>query len=314
MPYADPNAMGIALIAAAADVGIRITLLDTCYLHGGIGVEADEVQQRFSDGDALAWATRVSDLRNGPAARVGAAVHSVRAVDPASMRIVRAWADSTGAPVHAHVSEQPAENEQCHATYGCTPTALLERNGVVAGGFTAVHATHLTDADVAIYGRHRATCCLCPTTERDLADGIAPARALADAGARLAIGSDSHAVIDPWEETRAVELHERLVSNVRGNFSAPALVSMVSAGGHAALGWPEAGRLRAGALADFVTVNLDSVRLAGTRPADALAAVVFAATASDVRHVVVGGRVIVHDGHHVGIDVARELRTTLESL
>ena len=114
-----------ALIAAAAEAGIRLTLLDTCYLRGGIGVEVDDIQRRFSDGDAVAWATRASELADGPGVRIGAAIHSVRAVDPAAVEIVAAWAAERGAPLHAHVSEQPAENEQCVGTYGRSPTQLL---------------------------------------------------------------------------------------------------------------------------------------------------------------------------------------------
>ena len=313
-PYTDENAMGEALLAAADDAGVRITLLDTCYLHGGIGVEPDATQRRFSDGDALSWATRASALRSGPRARIGAAIHSVRAVDPTSMTIVRAWADDADAPLHAHVSEQPSENEQCRAAYGCSPTELLERHGVLSPSFTAIHTTHLDDADVARYGGSRATCCFCPTTERDLADGIGPARALFDAGARLALGSDSHAVIDPFEEARAVELHERLVTNVRGAFDVMALANMATANGHACLGWTDAGRIAPGALADLVTIRLDSVRLAGTRPADALAAAVFAGTATDVDHVIVAGDVVVRDGAHVRMDVAAELAAALAEL
>lgn len=313
-PYGDANAMGAALAAAAADAGVRLTLLDTCYLHGGIGIDVDAVQRRFSDGDALSWATRASDLEAAatPMCRIGAAVHSVRAVAPAEIAIVAAWAAAADAPLHAHVSEQPAENEQCRAAYGVSPTGLLAEHGALSPRFTAVHATHLTDADVTQYGAVGATCCFCPTTERDLADGIGPARALVDAGAHLALGSDSHAVIDPFEETRALELHERLVSNVRGNLTTAQLAAAATAQGYASLGWPEGGRIEPGALADLTTVSLESVRLAGTRAADALAATVFAATAADVRHVIVGGDVVVRDGAHARIDVAAELRAALE--
>jgi formiminoglutamate deiminase len=310
-PYADPNAMGQALVAAAQDAGVRITLLDTCYLHGGIGVELDAIQHRFSDGDALTWATRASELADGPSVRIGAAIHSVRAVDPPSMAIVAAWAAERDAPLHAHVSEQPAENEQSVAAYGCTPTELLARHGVLSERFTAVHGTHTGDADHALLGKAAAFCCLCPTTERDLADGIGPARALRDAGIGIALGSDSHAVIDVLEEARAVELDERLASGVRGSHDAPALLQMATEGGHASLGWADAGRIESGALADLTTIGLDSVRLAGTRPEDALDAVVFAATAADVRHVVVSGRVVVSGGRHVSIDVPAELEAVL---
>ncbi len=310
-PYADPNAMGDALVAAAGDAGLRITLLDACYLHGGIDVEVDDVQRRFSDGDALTWATRVSQLADAPGVRVGAAIHSVRAVDPPSMAIVAAWAAERDAPLHAHVSEQPAENEQSVAAYGCTPTELLARHGVLSDRFTAVHGTYTGDADHALLGKAAACCCLCPTTERDLADGIGPARALRDAGVGLALGSDSHAVIDLLEEARAVELDERLASGIRGSHDAPSLVQMASEAGHASLGWPDAGRIEPGALADLTTISLESVRLAGTRPEDALDAVVFAATAADVVHVVIGGRVVVSGGRHVSIDVPAELEAVL---
>jgi formiminoglutamate deiminase len=300
-PYDDPNAMGGAVLAAAHEAGLRITLLDACYLHGGI--------ERFRDRDAAAWGERVDALETGPAARVGAAIHSVRAVDPESARVVAEWA--AGRPLHAHVSEQPAENERCLAEYGRTPTALLADAGALSQRFTAVHATHLTDADVALLGSARVTACLCPTTERDLADGIGPARRLLDAGTSLAVGSDSQAVIDLFEEARAIELDERLATGVRGVHPAAELLRAATAAGYAALDWPEGGRLGPGALADLTTVSLDGVRLAGTSHAHAPASAVFAATAADVRHVMVGGRWIVRDGEHLAFDVAAELRGAL---
>jgi formiminoglutamate deiminase len=231
----------------------------------------------------------------------------VRAVDPAGAAVVAEWA--AGRPLHAHVSEQPAENEQCLADHGRTPTALLADAGALEGRFTAVHATHLTDEDVAALGR--ATVCLCPTTERDLADGIGPAARLRAAGAALAVGSDSHAMIDLFEEARSIELDERLASGVRGQHPAAVLLEAASGGGHAALGWPEAGRIEAGALADLVNLGLDTVRLAGTRAEHAVPSAVFAASAPDVRHVLAGGRWIVRDGAHTGFDVPAALAEAL---
>lgn len=274
-PYDDPNAMSRALLAAAAEVGIRITLLDTLYLHGGMGADGgylgpNPTQERFSDGSAAAWATRLSQLGTestagrsilspiGGMARLGVAIHSVRAVDPASMRVAAEWAEAHDTPLHIHLSEQPAENAQCLAAHGVTPAGLLDQLGIVSERLTAVHATHLTDDDISILGDARTTACLCPTTERDLADGVGPGRALVDAGARLAIGSDSHAVIDPFEETRAIELNERLASLRRGNHPLPRLLEAGTANGYRALGWSEGGRIEAGALADLVTVDVDS--------------------------------------------------------
>jgi formiminoglutamate deiminase len=316
VPYDDPNAMGAALIAAAADAGIRITLLDTCYLQGGIGVELDDTQRRFADHDALAWEARASALADSafsgsPGARIGAAIHSVRAVDPPAMEIVATWAAAREAPLHAHVSEQPAENERCAEAYGRTPTELLSDCGALGSLFTAVHATHLTDADVGRLGASSCWCCLCPTTERDLADGIGPSHALRHAGARLTLGSDSHAVVDLFEEARAVELDERLARGVRGSHDAADLLRMATEHGHASLGYPDAGRISAGCYADLTTIGLDSVRTAGTRAEDAAAVAVFAATAADIRHVVISGRVVVADGRHTSIDVVGALRQVL---
>lgn len=159
-----------------------------------------------------------------------------------------------------------------------------------------MHATHLTPHDRTLLGESRTGVCMCPTTERDLADGIGPARVLADAGSPLSLGSDSNAVVDLFEEARGVELDERLATRERGHWLAADLLRAATSDGHASLGWPEAGRIEVGAPADLVTVTLDSVRTAGS-PADALVeSVVFAATAADVREVVVGGRRVVADG------------------
>jgi formiminoglutamate deiminase len=306
-PYDDPNEMGRVLLAAAAEAGVRITLIDCCYLHGGIGTPPDDAQQRFADGSADAWAERVDGLEEGESARIGAAIHSMRAVDPESAATVAGWVRERDRPLHAHVSEQPAENEACQEAYGRTPTALLAETGALEANFTAVHATHLEDADVGLLGESGTCCCVCPTTERDLADGIGRMSRLAQAGASLSLGSDSHAVIDMFDEARAVELDERLASGERGLHSATDLLRAATADGHACLGWPDAGRIEPGARADLVTVSLDSVRLAGTAPEDAVEAVVFAAAAPDVRHVMVNGREIVADGRHATIDVPREL-------
>jgi formiminoglutamate deiminase len=294
VPYADPNEMAHALRAAAAQAGIRIALLDACYLDGA--------SARFRDRSAEGWAERVSALDGA-----GAAIHSVRAVDPASARVVAEWAAARAAPLHAHVSEQPAENAFARERHGATPTEILRDAGALSERFTAIHATHACAADIALLGGAGATVCLCPTTERDLADGIGPARALLQSGARLALGSDSHAVVDMLEEARALELDERLASGERGRFGAAELLAAATCGGYASVGIADGGRIEPGALADLTTIALDSARLAGVP----IASVPFCATAADVRDVMVGGRRIVRDGAHLTIDVARELREEL---
>ena len=312
--YSDPNEIGRGLIVAAREAGVRITLIDACYLHGGIGTEPEGVQRRFADADADAWAERVSRLADAADVRIGAAIHSVRAVDPASAATVAQWAADGGRPLHAHLSEQPAENDDCLEAYGATPAAVLAEAGALGPRFVAVHATHLADSDFELLGGAEATCCLCPTTERDLGDGIGPARRLADAGARLALGSDSNAIIDMFEEARAVELDERLASGERAIHSPADLLRAGTDRGHACLGWPNAGRIEAGALCDLVAVDLDGVRLAGTDRDDPIPSLVFAASPCDVRDVVASGRRIVAEGRHVGFDVATRLRDEIGRL
>ncbi|MFC9814713.1 formimidoylglutamate deiminase [Streptomyces virginiae] len=314
-PYADPNAMGEALIEAAAAAGIRITLLDTAYLSSGFGEVPNAHQQRFSDGSADAWAERVSALKPRAHALIGAAVHSVRAVPADQLATVARWAEERRAPLHVHLSEQTAENDACQAAHGRTPTQLLADHGVLGPRTTGVHNTHLTDADIALLGGTGTGTCMCPTTERDLADGIGPATRLQQAGSPLSLGSDSHAVIDLLEEARAMELNERLRSRTRGHWTANALLTAATGDGHASLGRVGAGRLEEGAPADFTTVALDSVRTAGPLPRLGAETAVFAATAADVRHTVVAGRHIVRDGHHTLVaDVPSALAESIAAL
>ncbi|HEY0001975.1 MAG TPA: formimidoylglutamate deiminase [Actinoplanes sp.] len=299
--YADPNAMGQALIAAAAEAGIRITLLNALYLSSTVdGGELNGPQRRFGDGDPDRWAARVAGLAAAPHARLGAAIHSVRAVPAHHLPAMRGRS-----PLHVHLSEQRAENEQCRAVHGCTPAELLDRHGLLGPATTVVHATHLADTDVKVLGRTGTGACLCPTTERDLADGIGPAGELATAGVPLSLGSDSHAVIDMFAEIRGMEMHERLASEQRGRFTPAELIAAATA--HASLGWADAGEIAPGRRADLVTVRLDGVRTTGADPAQAI----FAATAADVTQVIVDGRVIVADGRHTSIDVPQALAAAI---
>lgn len=315
-PYDDPNEMGKALQQAALDAGVGLTLLDTCYLAGGLGADGHTPlsleQLRFGDGDAETWGHRVSQVwPDHENFRVGTAAHSVRAVPVDQLQTVAAVTshvcDGTwgNAPLHVHVSEQPAENEACLAYYGRTPVRLLADSGLVDSNLTAVHATHLTDEDIRILADARAYAGFCPTTERDLADGIGPAKSLADSGVAISLGSDQHAVIDHFEEVRAIEMHERLVTHERGRFTPDQLLTMATR--HDSIGWGDAGRIESGKRADFVTVALDSPRTAGSDPAQIL----FSATAQDVRHVVRGGEFVVQDGQHRLGDVGQLLNEAI---
>ncbi|HVX45752.1 MAG TPA: formimidoylglutamate deiminase [Mycobacteriales bacterium] len=297
--YDDPREMGNALETAAAEAGIGLVLLDTLYLAGGLGPDGhtppDEIQRRFVDTGVAEWAERAGSAL---------AVHSVRAVPAQQLHEVRDIAGDR--PLHVHLSEQPAENAAAQAFYGRTPTELLAAAGLLGPKTTAVHATHLSATDIAELGSTRI--CLCPTTERDLADGIGPAGALASRGCPLALGTDQHSLIDPFEEARGLEMHERLATGRRGNFTTGQLLNALT--NHACLGIDGGGALEIGARADLVAVRLDSVRTAGIDPAQVL----LAASVADVDTVLVGGDPVVRDGRHRLGDIPARLNSAIGEL
>ncbi|WP_248960537.1 formimidoylglutamate deiminase [Sphaerisporangium perillae] len=317
-PYADPNAMGHALIQAARDAGLRITLLDACYLTGGIGTAPAGTQLRFGDGDAHQWAARVDDLASEYAGAedvvIGGAVHSVRTCPPEQMPVVAEYTHRRAAPLHTQVSERRTENIHCVETYCATPVQVLYEHNILGPRTTAVHATHLSDVDVALLGGSATHVCVCPTTERDLADGIGPTRRLYEAGSPVTLGSDSNAMIDLLEEARTVELDERLTTGERGTWTAADLLRAATMVGQASLGHPDAGFIVPGAWADLVSVRLDSVRTAGAGSGYPGETVVFGASASDVHSVVSGGRRVVVEGGHVLGDVGRMLADAISAI
>jgi formiminoglutamate deiminase len=284
------NELGEALIDAAREEGIRITLIDACYLRGGLdGRPLDHEQQHFSDGNVEQWAQRVDELKDADGVRIAAAIHSVRAVDPASMRVVADWARKRRAPLHIHLAEQPAEVQECWAVEGCSPAELLKREGILGPDLTAVHAIHVDQDDIALLGRHQVSICACPTTERDLGDRVGPLRALADAGCALTVGSDANAVIDIIEEARALELDQRRATGRRVIHQPEDLLRAATADGMRALGW-EAGELKPGMLADFVTLDEpESTLWRELTPAY----LIFGFSGRDVTNVVVGGNTVI---------------------
>ena len=310
-PYAEPHAMELALARAAMAAGIRLTLLDTLYLAGGIGTPLSPEQQRFGDADVQAWLERLLSLRNEIAQSfppemvgVGAALHSVRGVPDTDLAAVAEQLPAD-MPLHIHLSEQPAENEACLEAYGVTPAGLLERHGLLSGRLSAVHATHLTSGDVALLGNAGATVVMCPSTEADLADGIGPARALSEAGATIALGTDQHAVIDPWIEMRTLEHGERLGSGQRGRFSPQELLRAATDGAARSMATPIAGALVVGAVCDLMAVDPDSARTAGSKAEQ----FPFSATASDVTDVVIAGELVASNGAHVRLGQPGRLLT-----
>lgn len=306
--YGDPNAMGVALTEAAASAGLRMTLIDTCYLRGWFDRPVDGVQRRFSDGTVAQWERRVGLQSDSRMVRHAAGIHSVRAVAGEDIAAVARYAETKGMPLHAHVSEQPIENADCMKHTGMTPVGVLDGADALGPSFTAVHATHVTEEDIQLLGRRGSTACFCPTTERELADGIGRSTVMVTAGVPLALGTDSHAVIDMLTEMRLVELHERLATLHRGGHTTPQLVDIGTVNGARSLGWRDAGRIEVGALADVTVVSLDTVRTVASEP-HTLDTVVFSATSADVTDTIIAGEHVVTKGRHVrhgdGVELLR---------
>ena len=295
-PYADPNELDLAVARAAREVGLRIVLLRVAYARSGFRVPENPRQKRFIEGSAEEYLRNLDALSRHVA--VGAAPHSVRACPAEWIRDISQEAFRRGWPLHLHVAEQRGEVEQCQTEHGTTPALLLERLGALRDTTTAVHGVHLSQRDIAALGRARATVCACPTTERNLGDGVVRADLLLAAGVRLCIGSDSEVQLSPLEDARELEYHLRLLQEQRavldlepagvGGLGAR-LYGVASEGGMRSLGLP-GGTLRPGDPADFIAVDLDDPSIAGANADDLMANVVFAMERTAIRETWVGGQ------------------------
>jgi len=314
-PYDDANTMAKGVIRAAESVGIRISLLRSAYLRAGFQREPHPGQRRF-------YETRDAYLRNlegllgamegRPFVTVGAAPHSVRAVPLDVMEEIAAFARERDLPLHMHISEQPAENEACLAEYAMTPVNLVAEKGILSVRTTLVHAIHLTGAEFERVAESGGTICSCPTTERNLGDGVFPADEAARLGIPVAFGTDSQAQIDILEDARQNEYHLRLVrqergilDGVRGEEIAHRLLKSTTAAGYRALGL-RGGNLAPGEPADFFTVDLNDVALLGTDAASLASQAVFAVGRAAICDVAVAGRLVMEEGRHAMDEEIRE--------
>ena len=293
--YANPNELDLAVARAAKEVGIRIVLLRVAYARSGFGVPENRRQARFIEGSAEEYLKNLEALsRHVP---VGAAPHSVRACPAEWIRDIAQEASKRSWPLHLHVAEQRAEVEQCRAEHGTTPALLLERLGALGERTTAVHAVHLSPEDIAALGKAQVTICACPTTERNLGDGVVRADLLLAAGARLCVGSDSEVQLSPLEDARQLEYHLRLVQEQRaildpeqagvGGLGAK-LYRIASEGGMRSLGIG-GGALRPGEPADFIAVDLEDPSIAGANADDLMANVTFSMERTAIRGAWVAG-------------------------
>jgi formimidoylglutamate deiminase len=342
-PYDDPNLLAKEVIRAARETGIRIALLRVAYARSGFQMEVNPKQARFIEADAeiylqsldaLDQSVRSPTVREGnlteralphgraaDTAWVGVAPHSVRAVPLNYLKRVVQYANEHELKVHMHVAEQPAEVSASVAEYGRTPVALLQTEGLLSGQFTAVHAIHVTPKAIPAFTESGAMVCACPTTERNLGDGVVPAEEYLQQDVPLCLGTDSHVQIDLLEDARELEYHLRLQKLERAVLRAGApgrsegksgddvankpwvsalagyLFGCATINGARSIGAP-GGQLDAGQAADFFTVDLDDPSIAGASPADLLASIVFASSRAAVREVVVAGKPIVAEGRH----------------
>jgi formimidoylglutamate deiminase len=294
-PYAHPNAMAEAVLAAGREAGIRVVLLMTAYAQSGFFQPPEEGQRRFCDASVEVYLERVEALRaNG--ALVGVAPHSVRAVPESWLRSIAAYSRQHSLPLHVHADEQVAEIEQTRAACGCTPVELLERCGALHTRTTVVHATHVSAVEIELLARANCTVCVCPTTEGDLGDGIAPYAELLAAGIPLAIGADSNTRLDPIEELRWAEYSARmryqrrrvLVADELASPGSLLLTAGTSAGAHA-LGL-SVGEIAAGQPADLVAINLNHRSLSGWTSEDLLDTLFFGVSSEVIVGTWVQGR------------------------
>ncbi len=321
-PYADPAAMSRALIAAARETGIGLTLLPVLYMQGGFdGRALSSRQARF--GHALDAFLRLLDIlrtEENAQVRIGMAFHSLRAVAPDAMAEVLAALPSN-MPRHIHISEQIAEVEECIALRGARPVRWLLDHAAVDASWTLVHATHLDDGELRGIAASGATVALCPTTEANLGDGLFPLRAYLDAGGAWGIGSDSNSSVSPVEELRWLEYGQRLVTRSRNVAVDPRTPSVGEtllrgvARSAAASSGVVLGALAQGQRADWIVLNTDAPELAARGPADVIDSWLFSGNRGLVREVFVGGRGVVHDGCHVDAErIAARYRVCVQRL
>jgi len=317
-PYADPAAMSRALIAAARETGIRLTLLPVLYMSGGFdGRPLSERQRRF--GHSLdAYLSLVQTLRSeeGPSLRVGMALHSLRAVPAPALRELFALPrEAERQPIHIHVSEQLAEVEECVALRGARPVEWLLANAPVDDNWTLVHATHLTDAELVGIAGSKAVVALCPTTEANLGDGLFPLRKFMEQGGRFGVGSDSNVSVSPVEELRWLEYGQRLIARQRNIASTDELPS---AGESLLVQSVSGGRQSNGLGAqhdDRLMLDQESLSLSGAAAVDVHDRFVFAGNRGLVKDVFVAGTQVIRDGRHAaGEEIANRYRRTLRTL
>ncbi len=314
--YDDPNLIAKEVVRAAKDVGLRIALLLVAYVRAGYRRKPNPEQARFIEPDPQIYLSRLEDLTSEleetkGQAWVGIAPHSVRAVPLDYLKEIVRYGNSQDLPIHMHLAEQPAEIWACLEEYERMPVALLQSEGVLSKRFTGVHAIHIDPADARALAVAGARICACPTTERNLGDGVVPADLFLKEGVEVALGTDSNTQTDLLEDARELEYHLRLLKVERVVLSPPEdnsraglaerLFQCATSNGARSIG-SQTGKLEPGLATDFFTVDLDDPSIAGSEKDNLLPIIVFSVCRAAVRDVVVGGKRIVSDGRHPSQD------------
>lgn len=310
--YDEPNLIAELIVQAAAETGIRIALLRTAYVRAGWQRVPNPGQARFITPTVDAFLRHTEDLRGSLAKRysrsqawVGIAPHSIRAVPLPYLEETVRFAMDQDLKIHMHVAEQPGEIEACLSEFGMRPVELLHRHEILSPRFTGIHLIHLTNDEIGYLAQAGARACACGTTERNLGDGICPADCFAEAGVGVCFGSDSNVQINLLEDARQLEYHMRLkrleravlTTGTRLGSLAVKLFEGATEVGARSLGAP-GGALRADGAADFFTMDLDDLSVAGARPGSLLSHVVFCGEKTAIRDVFTGGRQVLKDGRH----------------
>jgi formimidoylglutamate deiminase len=311
--YEDANLLGLQVIRAANEIGVRLAFLRTAYVRAGWQKAGNPGQARFITPEPETFLTDTDALRRSITKYskpgfcwLGIAPHSIRAVPIEYLAKIRTYAHANSLPVHMHVAEQPAEIDECLGEYGLRPVELLRQREVLDASFTAIHAIHINKDEIRYLGNAKARVCACPTSERNLGDGAVPADRLGEAGVDICFGSDSNMQIDLLEDARLLEYHlrmnklERAVLAPSSGEDQLAQLLFVSATekGAAALKAP-GGILEVGRPADFFTVDLNDVSIAGAGRGSLLNNIVFSLERTAVREVFVNGESVIQDGRHV---------------
>ncbi|MCX7514809.1 formimidoylglutamate deiminase [Frateuria sp. STR12] len=322
-PYAQPEAMSLALVEAAREAGIALTLLPVLYMRGGFDGRPLGARQRRFGHEVDAYLRLLETLRSQQDAdlSVGIALHSLRAVPEDALQAVLTSGLAQDGPIHIHIAEQLGEVQDCLAIRGARPVEWLLDHADVGERWCLVHATHLNEDETARLARTGAVAGLCPTTEANLGDGLFPLASYLDAGGTLGIGSDSHISISPVEELRWLEYGQRLATRRRniaarreGASVGETLWRAALEGGAQASGLP-VGTLQPGHRADLLVLDDGSALLAAREEPALLDSLIFAGNTPLVRDVMSGGRWVVRDfRHHDEERIAQRYRETVQRL